>query len=204
MHVLDIGANIGYFTMLSASLVGSSGTVTAIEPNPESAKLMEASRRANSFDNVSVLQIAAGREMGLLVLHGNYSNAMTSAPPDEASELVRSTTVPSFKVDDLIPTSKRIDFVKIDVEGAEYNALIGASELIRRCHPTIVSEFSPQTMPGISGVDGRQYLRFLVDFGYKISVIEMDGTLTACGTDIEKVMTAYTSSGVDHIDILLD
>ncbi|HYR95072.1 MAG TPA: hypothetical protein VEP48_12795 [Methylomirabilota bacterium] len=59
-------------------------------------------------------------------------------------------------------------------------------------------------MPGISGVDGRQYLRFLVDFGYKISVIEMDGTLTACGTDIEKVMAAYTSSGVDHIDILLD
>jgi len=204
MHVLDIGANIGYFTMLSASLVGSSGSVTAIEPNPESAKLMEASRRANSFDNVSVLQVAAGREMGLLVLHGNYSNAMTSAAPDEASELVRSTTVPSFKVDDLIPKSKKIDFVKIDVEGAEYNALRGASELIRRCHPTIVSEFSPQTMPGISGVDGRQYLRFLLDFGYKISVIEMDGTLTACGTDIEKVMTAYTSSGVDHIDILLD
>jgi hypothetical protein len=89
--------------------------------------------------------------------------------------------------------------VKIDVEGAEYNALLGASELIRRCHPTIVSEFSPSTMPGISGVDGRQYLRFLLDFGYTVAVIERGGTLA----ESERVMDAFNSSGVDHIDILV-
>ncbi|MEP6693954.1 MAG: FkbM family methyltransferase [Chloroflexota bacterium] len=203
MHVLDIGANIGYYTMLSASLVGPSGSVTAIEPNPESAKLLEASRRANSFDNVTVLQVAAGREPALLVLHGFYSNAMTSAVPENAAALINSTTVPSFRVDDLIPRDRKIDFVKIDVEGAEYNALLGATELIKRFHPTIVSEFSPDTMPGISGVDGRQYLRFLLDFGYKIAVIDVAGTLTDCGTDAEKVMDAYAGRGVDHLDLLL-
>jgi FkbM family methyltransferase len=203
MHVLDIGANIGYYTMLSASLVRSSGSVTAIEPNPESAKLLEASRRANSFDNVIVLQVAAGRALGLLVLHGSYGNVMTSAAPDDAAALINATTVPSFKVDDLVPRNKNIGFVKIDVEGAEYNALLGASELITRCHPTIVSEFSPYTMPGISGVDGRQYLRFLLDFGYTMAVIEGGGTLRECGTEPERVMDAFTSSGVDHIDILL-
>jgi FkbM family methyltransferase len=203
MHVLDIGANIGYYTMLSASLVGPSGSVTAIEPNPVSAKLLEASRRANSFDNVMVLQVAAGRELGLLVLHGSYGNVMTSAAPDNAAALLNSTTVPSFRVDDLIPRDKNIDFLKIDVEGAEYNALLGASDLIKRCHPTIVSEFSPSTMPGISGVDGRQYLRFLLDFGYTVAVIQGDGSLKDCGTDPERVMDAFTSSGVDHIDILL-
>lgn len=204
MHVVDIGANIGYYTMLSASLVGPSGSVTAIEPNPNSAKLLEASRRANSFDNVKVLQVAAGRDLGLLVLHGSYGNVMTSAAPDDAAALLNSTTVPSIKLDDLIPRNKKIDLVKIDVEGAEYNALLGASELIRRCHPTIISEFSPSTMPGISGVDGRQYLRFLLGFGYKISVIEAGGSLRSCGTEPEKVMDAYTGRGVDHIDILLD
>jgi FkbM family methyltransferase len=204
MHVLDIGANIGWYTMLAASLVGSTGSVTAIEPNPDSAKLLEASRRANSFDNVIVLQVAAGREQGLLVLHGSYSDAMTSAAPDDVTALTNATTVPSFKVDDLIPKNKNIDLVKVDVQGAEYSALLGASELIRRCHPTIVSEFSPTMMPGMSGVDGRQYLRFLLDFGYRVSVIESDGTLRDCGTDPEKVMDAFTSSGVDHIDIVLD
>ena len=204
MHVLDIGANIGWYTMLSASLVGPSGSVIAIEPNPESAKLLEASRRANSFENVIVLQVAAGREPGLLVLHGSYGDAMTLAAPNDEAALRDATTVPSFKVDDLIPREKKIDLVKIDVQGAEYNALLGASELITRWHPTIVSEFSPSMMPGISGVDGREYLRFLLGFGYKFAVIERDGTLRGCGTDAESVMDAYLSSGVDHIDILLD
>ena len=202
MHVLDIGANIGYYTMLSASIVGSSGSVTAIEPNPDSAKLMEASRRANSFDNVTVLQVAAGRELGLLVLHGTYGNVMTSAATDAAA-LINSTTVPSFRIDDLVPPNKKIDFVKIDVEGAEYNALLGASELIKRCHPTIVSEFSPSTMPGISGIDGPGYLRFLLGFGYTMAVIEDGGTLRDCGTEPERVMDAFTRRGADHIDILL-
>jgi FkbM family methyltransferase len=204
MHVLDVGANIGYFTMLSASLVGPSGSVTAIEPNPECAKLLEASRRANSFDNVSVLQVAAGREPGLLVLNTSYSNAMTSRAPDDAAALVASLTVPSFRIDDLIGRDTSIDLVKIDVEGAEYNALLGAREVITRCHPTIISEFSPDMMPGISFVDGRGYLRFLLDLGYRISVIEHDGSLTPCGVDAEKVMNAYAKSGVDHIDILLE
>jgi FkbM family methyltransferase len=204
MHVLDIGANIGWYTMLSASLVGPSGSVTAIEPNPDSAKLLEASRRANGFDNVTVLQVAAGREAGLLVLHGSYGDAMTLATPEDATALTSATTVPSFKVDELIPREKKIDLVKIDVQGAEYNAVLGASALIERCHPTIVSEFSPSMMPGISGVDGREYLRYLLGFGYKIAVIESDGTLRDCGTDAETVMDAYTSSGVDHIDIILD
>ena len=153
--------------------------------------------------NVLVLQVAAGREIGLLVLHGSYGNVMTSAAPDDAKALINSTTVPTFRVDDLIPRNKNVDFVKIDVEGAEYNALLGASELIKRCHPTIVSEFSPSTMPGISGIDGRGYLRFLLGFGYTIAVIEGGGALRECDADPERVMDAFASRGADHIDILL-
>lgn len=204
MHVVDVGANIGYFTMLSASIVGPSGSVLAVEPNAESVKVLEASRRANSFEQVTVLQVAAGRAPGLLVLNPSYSNGMTSAPPDDVSALMRSITVPSFQLDDLIPHDRTIDFVKIDVEGAEYNALLGASETLQRCHPTVVSEFSPDMMPGISGIDGRGYLRFLLDLGYRMSVVELGGELTDCGSDVEKVMNAYRSSGVDHIDLVLD
>src|SRR6516162_2342073 len=56
MAVVDIGANIGCLTMLLASLVGPSGLVVAVEPNPENVKLLEASRRVNGFDQVLVLQ----------------------------------------------------------------------------------------------------------------------------------------------------
>ena len=204
MHVVDIGANIGYFTMLSASLVGPTGSVMAIEPNASNAKLLEASRRANSFDMVTVVQAAAGSAIGLLVLNTAYSNGTTAPLSDNLRSLIDSTTVPCLKLDDLIATSKFIDFVKVDVEGAEYKALLGASAMIRRCKPTIVSEFSPDMMPMISGVDGVQYLRFLRDFGYNISVIEQDGRLTSCAGDLAKVMNAYTQSGIDHIDLLMD
>src|SRR5438445_727917 len=61
MAAIDIGANIGYLTMLLATLVGPSGLVVAVEPNPENVKLLEASRRANGFDQVCVIAAAAGR-----------------------------------------------------------------------------------------------------------------------------------------------
>lgn len=89
MHILDIGANIGYFTMLAASLVKSSGSVTAIEPNPENAKLMELSRRANKFDQVTIVQAGAGRALGLLVLNTAYSNGVTSDLSVDPSQLAQ-------------------------------------------------------------------------------------------------------------------
>lgn len=202
MNVLDIGANIGYFTMLAAKLVGQTGDVIAIEPNPTNVKLMEASRRTNSFDNITIVQAAAGRGLGLLMLNTSFSNGTTAGLSGDLAGLLEATTVPCLVIDDLVPEDKHIDFVKIDVEGAEYNALFGAQKTIRRCKPTIVSEFGPTGMPGISGVTGPEYLQFLLGFGYEISVIEKDGGLTDCGGDIEKVMSAFVDSGVDHIDIV--
>jgi hypothetical protein len=117
--------------------------------------------------------------------------------------LLDSTTVPSLKIDDLVPKDQKIDFIKIDVEGAEYNALAGATDLIRRCRPIIASEFSPGLMAWIFGVQGPAYLRFLMDFGYRVSVLERNGAVSDCGQDIAKVMNAHLEGGIDHIDILL-
>jgi len=204
MHVLDVGANVGYFSMLAASLVGPAGSVLAIEPNAGNVKLLEASRRANCFANITVLQTAAGSETGLLVLNTSYSNGTTAPLSDDLGSLIDATTVPCVRIDDVAPKGRRIDFIKIDVEGAEYTALSGARELIRRDRPAIASEFSPGMLRMISGIDGPPYLDFLLGLGYRVSVVETDGTLTACGADIAKVMAAYDASGMDHIDILLD
>ncbi len=204
MHVLDIGANIGYFTMLSAALVQQQGSVMAIEPNPENAKLVELSRRANKFENITIVQAGAGRALGLLVLNTAYSNGTTSELSEDVAHLADAVTVPCLRLDDIVPKDKKIGFVKIDIEGAEYNALLGASELIRRCHPVIVSEFSPGLMRGISGVDGEEYLRFVLDFGYDVSVINPNSSLTPCGKNTDQVMRAYADCGGDHIDIVFE
>jgi FkbM family methyltransferase len=200
LRVVDIGANIGYFTMLSARLVGPTGHVLAVEPNPRNARSIEASRRLNKFDNVTIAQVAAGRETGLLILNTSHSNGTTSPLPDDSARIFEAETVPCIPLDKLVD-ELHIDFVKVDVEGAEYNALLGGETMIRRCRPFILSEFSPSMMPGISGISGEDYLRWLIGLDYELAVIRPDGSLEPTGRDRHRVMEIYESRMTDHIDI---
>jgi FkbM family methyltransferase len=202
MTVVDIGANIGYLTMLLASLVGPSGLVVAVEPNPENIKLLEASRRVNGFGQILVIQAAAGRHTALLALNVSYSNGTTMELPSDLDAIFASRPVPCFALDDLLPKNKHFNLVKIDTEGAELNALIGLSQTIDRDKPVIVSEFSPGALPGISHCSGPEYLRFLIEKGYRIGVIEKDGSENSFGDDVDGVMGAYSQRGIDHIDII--
>ncbi len=201
MTVIDIGANIGYFTMLSAALVGSSGHVFAIEPNPSNIRMLEASRRANGFAHVTVCQMAAGRQLGLLVLHSTHSNGTTSAPK-ECDGLIASNMVPCVAVDSLVAASHKVDFIKADVEGAEYNALLGCQRIIEHDRPIIVSELSPNLMPGISGITGPEFLRWLISQRYDLSIIRPSGERLHVASDWSRVMTEYAARGVDHLDIV--
>ncbi len=93
--------------------------------------------------------------------------------------------------------------IKIDVEGAEYNALLGCQGIIERHKPTIVSEFSPDLMPGISHITGPEYLKWLLSLGYKLGVVDtLDGHPTNQDMSIEAIMDAYYARSADHIDIL--
>ncbi len=202
MSVIDIGANIGYFTMLAASLVGKSGQVIAFEPNSDNVKLLELSRRDNDFANVHVLQSAAGRETGLLVLNTSVTNGTTSQLSDDSLSLLDSTIVQCLKVDDFVRGDQTIDLIKVDVEGAEYNALLGAERTILRCKPLITSEFTPGMLPGISGVTGEEFLSYVVSLRYEISVLEEAGGVTMCGRDVARVLGNYAESHRSHIDLL--
>jgi FkbM family methyltransferase len=199
MNVVDIGANLGYFSPLSAKIVGAEGSVLAIEPNPRNVKLLEASRRLNGFDNITVVQVAAGVAPGLLILNTSYSNGTTSSLPGPLNDVLASEIVPCMPVDSL--TDMRIDLIKADVEGAEYSVLRGAEGIITKHRPIIVSEFSPTMMPGISSVTGEEYPRWLTAKGYRLGVIEHDGAIVNHDTDTDAVMGAFEQSGVDHIDI---
>ena len=203
MAVLDLGANIGYFALLSAAIVGPGGYVLAVEPNPANTRLLEASRRANRFDHLAVCQAAAGPGLGMLALHTDHSNGTTSPMAPDADAVLASTTVGCIPPDLLLPRGRRIDLVKVDVEGAEYNALLGCRAMLARDRPTIVSEFSPTLMPGVSGIEGEAYLRWLLGLGYALSVIlEPDGALTERTRDARTVMAIWRARNKDHIDIV--
>ena len=200
MHVVDVGANIGVFTMLAGRLVGPEGSVLAVEPNPRNARMVEASRRLNGFAHVTVLQAAAGRGVGLLELNTSFSNGTTSAIDDR--DVLRAESVACVALDPLLDPARPVGLIKLDVEGAEFNALAGCEAMLRRDRPAIVLEFGPGALPSISGVSGEELLGWLIERGYELDVLRADGAPVAAGRDVGAVMAAFVARGADHIDLL--
>ena len=201
MTVLDLGANIGFFTMLAARLVGPIGLVTAVEPNLGNVRLLEASRRANGFDHVTVVPCAVAARPGMLVLESAYSNGITHPVGErDFAALTEAVLVPCVPVEAVLPTGRRLDFIKIDIEGAEHVALAGCAEILRRDRPIIVTEFSPGLLASNSGVAAIDYLRLLQSLGYALAVIGDDGG--ASGATPEALLAQFEAEDGERIDLL--
>jgi FkbM family methyltransferase len=201
MRVVDIGANIGYFSMLSASLVGHTGRVLSVEPNVENGRLLAASRDANAFTQIEILLTAVGDRTDVLSLSGSSSNG-TTASVFSGQSLEIKRLVPCVRLDDILQGWDRVDFVKIDIEGAEYRALNGMIKTLQQFRPTIISEFNPSLIGWISSVRPEDYLAFLFSLGYTISVITPEGTLVERGQDVAAIMHDVNTFDGDHIDFL--
>lgn len=204
MTVLDVGANIGYHSLLMSVLVGEEGRCIAIEPNPSNVKLLLANKNLNKLEQLEILQAAAGNAWGVLQLNPSYSNGVVSPVTVKSiQEITRQETVLSLKIDGILPPDVKVDVIKIDVEGSEFNALSGALRCIENDRPLIISEFMPGGLRGISGVTPEEYLTFLTNLGYHLAVLEADHCVS-CQQNAAMVMKIFREKNVDHIDILAE
>lgn len=208
MTFLDIGANIGYFSLLAAKHVGQDGRVIAFEPNQYNCSLLYMSARANQFDHIEIYPFAVA-ETSTTFMYDNVggSNGVISEIGNERDEeksnqLFLRTLVRSVKLDDQLRDVERVDVIKIDIEGAEYRALLGAQQLIETHHPIIFSEFSPTGLQHVSNASGEDYLRLLVNHHYQLAILERNGKLIECQEDVGKVMIYFEGQKLDHIDIV--
>lgn len=173
-HVfLDIGASIGWFTLMTASLL-SEGRVFAVEPAPNNLRLLYRSIVANGFSNVTVLPYAATDMNTLLQFSQGISNNVVQTIDKTNAHI--GEYVPGVKIDDFLDPQLRVDVIKIDVEGHELKALNGMHRLLTIFHPVIVSEFNPKAMREFAGIEPGSYLQALDDLGYKLAVIQGDGS----------------------------
>ena len=168
-NVLDLGANMGYFSLLAASLVGPSGKVFAFEPLAANVKTLIANRMVNRFTNIEILAGAASDRARTVSIGASYTDGIVGDIPQSAAAALACDFVLTVPVDAVIQTT--VDLLKIDVEGHEYRAIAGATETIRRSRPFIVSEFSLGGLEANSGVAPVSYLDLLRSFGYRISVL---------------------------------
>ena len=201
MGVLDIGANIGYFSMLAASLVGPAGFVLAVEPNPINVRMLEASRKLNAFGHITILQAAASSGVGLLAFHATHSTGVTSPISLDHQNSSDEQLVPCLPIDRILSEDRKIDLIKIDVDGSEYHALTGVKDLIKRDRPVIITEFCPGGLLGLSGIDGYAYLLWLAELGYRLSIVEADGSTSAVDNP-DQVARVLEGRGGDHLDLI--
>lgn len=137
---VDVGANVGVFTVKAAKEVGDAGVIIAIEPFVETALQLSKNVKANGFSNVRVRNFCLGRETRQARLHLNKSkpNSFSLIPSGD----VESVSVICVSLDDLCrwEALERLDYLKIDAEGAEADVLAGAQETIRRFRPIVQVE----------------------------------------------------------------
>jgi len=184
-HCFDLGANIGYFACLMAKKAWRGRTI-AVEADQKICQFVQDNLHINFLEGVSESICGAiSDRMGELTLHrritrsGNTSiievgNTFAEAhgePPTEAF------VVPCFTIDSLLPKVRgRVDFIKIDVEGAEFLAFKGAREAIAsNPHIQIVVEWSP-AQTRAAGFEIEPFLRLLREYGLSPSMFNPDGT----------------------------
>lgn len=163
--VLDIGANIGYFTLIFARLVGTTGKVYAFEPDPEHFNILKKNVEINGYKNVILEQKAVSDFNGMIPFYLAKDDLLTHRIYDDG-ERREIISVESIRLDDY-PIDK-VDFIKIDIEGAEVKAFEGMNNLVRRNDAKILTEYCPESIwkCGSNG-GGDTYLKILTEYGYK-------------------------------------
>lgn len=133
-HVIcDIGAHVGFYTLLASVSVRPDGQVFAFEPLPQNMAFLKEHVRLNRCDNVRVYPYAVSDHSGTVKFHVGPNSSMGQISDDGTH------IVPVVSVDDLVDagTIPAPDLLKIDVEGEEGRVLAGAERTIGRSHPTI-------------------------------------------------------------------
>lgn len=191
MTVLDIGANVGFYTAQFAHAITPSGTVYAFEPDPECHSFLLQTIAAISFTNVHPIQAAASSKDGSMELFTSsqnrgdnrlYSNEMADG----------STTVKVLCIDNFLAERKvsQIDFIKIDVQGFEGSVLSGLEQTFRQSKPlTILMEFWPDGLER-AGTNPASLLRQLQSWGMSLNHLGANGATSPVG-DIDSYIAQY-------------
>ena len=145
MHVVDVGANIGLYSLLLAGLVERSGSVVAFEPEPNLFAILRENCVSNNASNIALFQCALGQMSGLASFHRSAFNSGDNRL-SRASMGHDAVEVKVERFDDLHPDSKP-DFVKIDVQGHELSALSGMERALSASpNVRVLFEFSPAAL----------------------------------------------------------
>lgn len=166
---LDIGANIGYFTRIMSSVVGPGGRVHAFEPMPSAIRCLR--KNVENLQNVTLHEIALSDRVGKSAFSIRNLGDTSSLGSDSSSKNV--IEVQTNTVDCIAINEAKIDFIKIDVEGYEYEVLMGAVETLTLKRPLLYFEYI-DSFARLRGRSIEDFRSLLAPLGYSFGWINAD------------------------------
>lgn len=169
---VDVGAHIGYYSLKAAAALGARGRVIAVEPNPPTVKELQHNISASNASKVHVYPVACSDRESTLTLYSaprantgqtSLSRANAGQTGGVAAEYrVRGRPLDAIVLDDGV---RRVDVIKIDVEGAETLVLRGAQWTLDRFHPVVIVELIEQQLQAM-GTSSAELRRLMTSHGY--------------------------------------
>lgn len=179
MVLLEIGANIGYYTLIALKRLGPNGSILALEPSPVNLHALSENLRLNDADGrVKVIPHAAGSKPGVLPFYMMpRRNQSTFIMSDEYNVPETVIDVELLTIDDLLKEeSVKVDYFRMDVEGYEAEVVEGMVETLTRddgpfgafieIHPSVLKK---------SGSSGSSFVARMEELGYQIKIAHYNG-----------------------------
>lgn len=201
MTFIDIGANLGWYTLIASKIVGKDGRVFAFEPEPENFRLLAKNIAANGCQNVKIAKTAVSDKTGQVQLflceenrgdHRIYhsGNARRNIPAAAAS------------LDDFFEGSFKIDAIKIDVQGAEGLVFKGMDKIIKANNPLfIMMEFCPKFLR-MCGSDPNDFLSTVENYGFRTHFIN-ESKKKLEGISVRELMSVFSNKKINTINLFL-
>lgn len=175
MIILDIGANIGIYTEFFISLLSNQGHVYAFEPAPYNFQLLE--KHFSKVKTVTLNKVAVGDTNQQLMLYLSTSLNVDHRIYADGEDRI-ATPVQCIKLDDYFTDKQTVDFVKMDIQGAEYQALLGMQRLLNQNEAVkLLFEYYPEGLSQ-AGTSGQLLLDFLKRNRFRVYEIKSGGNLT--------------------------
>ena len=187
MTFVDIGANIGQHTLFVSRVVGPTGNVISFEPIPHLYEQIKRSVEANAMNNIKIVHAGCGEKEETKTLYINKANiGGSSVIPLSSDKKEEEISIHIIKAEETLLPYNKINLVKIDVEGYEYQALLGMEKIIARDTPVLFIEYTPsfykRNKQGNGENDGILLLTLLQKYGYKIK--DLEGKFIYDSTDL--------------------
>jgi FkbM family methyltransferase len=198
---IDVGANIGYFSVAASPMVGRRGRVFSVEPDPRNAAVLRANLWRNRCDNATVLPVAAWSKRTHLNLVTYPEGGAATEVSSDASAKGDGRLVPAERLDDLVEGSA--DLIKIDAQMTDHHAVQGAERLISSNPDVVViAEFFPAALRA-QGDDPEEIAAYYQSLGLGLHLIKPYTLVELVEVDTAGAIEACANPEIPFVDLVM-